>query len=63
MWLLTSHHGLLSLTALESVSQLVGWRHVYLPGEPSQDASSPAAHYLLLSAMVSKIEAMLTASP
>ncbi|XP_045101276.1 protein inturned-like [Portunus trituberculatus] len=51
VWLFTSHHGLLSLTAQESVSQLVGWRRVYLPLECSQDVSSPAVHYLLLSAM------------
>ncbi|KAK8405004.1 hypothetical protein O3P69_001523 [Scylla paramamosain] len=51
VWLFTSHHGLLSLTAQESVSQLVGWRRVYLPVESSQDASSPGVHYLLLSAM------------
>ncbi|XP_050738764.1 protein inturned-like isoform X2 [Eriocheir sinensis] len=51
VWLLTSHHGLLSLTAQESVSQLVGWRRVYLPGEPGQDSPYPVAHYLLLSAM------------
>ncbi|XP_027211506.1 protein inturned isoform X1 [Penaeus vannamei] len=45
MWLFVQHHGLLSLTTHESVSQLVAWRQVYPPGQPQDDGLK---HYLLI---------------
>ncbi|KAK7063224.1 hypothetical protein SK128_007127 [Halocaridina rubra] len=51
IWLFTHHHGLLSLTAHESVSQLVAWR----PVSPYNDSTAPRDeainHYLLVVAM------------
>lgn len=49
MWLFVQHHGLLSLTTHESVSQLVAWRQVYPPGQPQDDGLK---HYLLIVATV-----------
>lgn len=51
VWLFAYHHGLLSLTAHESVSQLVAWRKVYPPSETNCTLDGTVKHYLLVVAM------------
>ncbi|KAG7163869.1 inturned-like [Homarus americanus] len=51
VWLFNCHHGLLSLTTHESVSQLVAWRTVYPPGEIGACRNDRIKHYLLVVAM------------
>ncbi|XP_045604024.1 protein inturned isoform X1 [Procambarus clarkii] len=52
VWLFTCHHGLLSLTTHESVSQLVAWRSVYPSGDCSNATRDDRVkHYLLVVAM------------
>ncbi|XP_064095515.1 protein inturned-like [Macrobrachium nipponense] len=51
VWLYCYHHGLLTLTAHESVSQLVAWRPVYPYNDPSVPQDEAINHYLLVVAM------------